>query len=296
MCNKTLSKKYYVGICNTLKVYIIAKICCLLFQKSYLKMQIGIKNGLFSVLGISGVDYSWYVEMYIGLFLLIPFLNILYRGIDSQKKKIVFIITLLICTTVPTIFNIFDWNTIGFWRQPSISTEYQMLFPDWWLNIYPLTYYFIGAYLREYDLKISIRRNLLLLVFGVVLFSTFNYYRSYNGTFEWGIYNDWGGFENVIDSVLLFVVLLHIKTEKIPMGIKSMIVKISELSFGVYLLSYIADQIIYPRFNSYVPIMTNRLEWYFVIVPLVFVISIAMSQIVNVVCNGIEKLIVRKNK
>ena len=48
----------------------------------------------------------------------------------------------------------------------------------------PLTYYFIGAYISEYDIKIRKRNNFILLVVSLFLFGVFNYMRSYQNTYE----------------------------------------------------------------------------------------------------------------
>ena len=36
------------------------------------------------------------------------------------------------------------------------------LIPDWWIGIYPLTYYFIGCYLKEYKVTIIVAVPVLL--------------------------------------------------------------------------------------------------------------------------------------
>ena len=61
--------------------------------------------------------------MYIGLFLLIPFLNAMWRGLKGQKQKILLIATLLALTTLPSLFNIYDWHTPEFWQLPSSASS-----------------------------------------------------------------------------------------------------------------------------------------------------------------------------
>ena len=75
MNRKELNAKYYHGIIHTLQIYILSTVLCILFERFYLKENISIKYAIFSILD-GDIGYSWYVEMYIGLFLLIPFLNI----------------------------------------------------------------------------------------------------------------------------------------------------------------------------------------------------------------------------
>lgn len=267
MCNKELSKKYYKGIWKTIETYILASGCIWAFHKFYLGQNIGIKDGIYSTLQITPNGYSWYVEMYIGLYLFIPFLNVLYKGLKSQKEKILLIAILLGCTTLPTVFNIWGHDMI----------------PDWWKLSFPILYYFIGSFIREYNPKIEITKNILILLVSFLLFGSFSFYRSHGGIFEWGLYNDWRGIQNVVNSVLVFLLLLQIKTEKIPEIVKKGIVKISELSFGMYLVSYIFDSIVYAKLNSFIPEMVMRMGWIVVTVPIVIVCSALLSQLFSLI-------------
>ena len=37
---------------------------------------------------------------------------------------------------------------------PNTSTEYQRILPQWWRTLYPITYYFVGAYIGEFRPKL----------------------------------------------------------------------------------------------------------------------------------------------
>lgn len=288
MGNKSLNKGYYKGIKRTLEIYCLSAIVYMIFEKFILKNDISLKRGIVSIFG-NYIGYSWYVEMYIGLFLLIPFLNVLYHGLESQKKKEILIATLFVCCTLPNALNIFDWFNLDFWIRPNAFNDYILLLPDWWIDLYPLMYYFIGMYIKEYDFKISLYKNFILWVVVLIGFGTFNFYRSFGGVFESAEYNSWGGFENVISTVLLFLFMLHIDFSKVHTKVRWVIVKISELAFGAYLLSVIVDSVVYPRLNSYVAVMPKRLEWYWAVIPIVFCLSLVLSQIVNWLCDIAEK-------
>lgn len=287
MCNKKLDRKYYKGIIRTLEVYCVASILIIFFQRYYLKEEQEIRKGLLSIFGVNNHDYSWYVEMYIGLFLLVPFLNILWHQLTEKEKKIL-ILTLLILTVIPSLLNIYDIFNYKFWVMPSSSSNYDFIFPDYWVEIYPLLYYFLGVYIREHEIKISFGKNLAMLICNIFLFGSFNYYRSKGIAFEWGGYNSFSGFESVIISILLFVLILNIDTKKYSASSKFIFYKVSQLSFGIYLVSYVVDQFVYARFNSAVPIMKERLFWYFIIVPVVFFVSAVISQIINWMCDLLE--------
>lgn len=78
MTSKKLSKQYYAGLWKTYVIYILASIFCIIFKNAILKSHINIYQGILLILAFQGDDYSWYIEMYIGLFLMIPFLNLIY--------------------------------------------------------------------------------------------------------------------------------------------------------------------------------------------------------------------------
>jgi surface polysaccharide O-acyltransferase-like enzyme len=87
MNNHLLSKKYYKGIMKIITIYLTASIICLLFTKYYLYIPISIKNSILSVLSFSAAPYSWYIEMYLGFFLLIPFINKIWINLKDMKEK-----------------------------------------------------------------------------------------------------------------------------------------------------------------------------------------------------------------
>ena len=77
MSRKTWSRGYYRGITKTLGIYVLASIACILYKILVVGSEIPFDRAFFSVLNYSGANYAWYIEMYIGLFLLSPLLNIL---------------------------------------------------------------------------------------------------------------------------------------------------------------------------------------------------------------------------
>ena len=143
MCNKTLKKGYYSGIRKTIIVYILVAIACIIYKScngSYTLTTLYIF--LLGIFDFSGANYSWYIEMYIGLFLIIPFLNIIYKNLDSRKaKKIFLLITLIAITILPSLFNVFKFDSYEWWANPAVDTDTQKLMPSWWLafTLSPIT-------------------------------------------------------------------------------------------------------------------------------------------------------------
>lgn len=290
MSHKTLSRKYYSGISKTLIIFVLATLACMIFKAIHDNESFTLKSFILGTLDFTGANYSWYIEMYIGLFLLIPFLNLAYNKLKNKRQKQVLVLTLVFLTIIPTVFNIFNFDNPAWWSDPKTSDTFAKLIPSWWMGIYPITYYFTGCYIREYGIKLKTSSTLVLFLLAIVLFGTFNYYRSYGTTFKSGSYVFWYGIEPYVLSVLLFVLLSRIKTDNMNEKVKFVLWKVSDLALGIYLISYIFDMLVYPVLNAKINPMTDRLPFYFVAVPIVFVCSMLASAIMNIAAKYIQIL------
>lgn len=311
MSKKTLSRSYYKGIRKTLIIFVLATIACMIFKSVHRvpeareafynfnleAMFSAIKNSgeytwdkfLLKTFDFTGADYSWYIEMYIGLFLIAPFLNLAYNKLKNQRQKQVLVFTFIFLTTIPSVFNIFNFETATWWTTPTESDSFQKFIPSFWMGIYPITYYFTGAYLREYGMKLRTRSVAGLFAASLFLFTCFNWFRSYGGGFKTGTYNYWYGFTPFVLSVLLFVMLSRIKSENWNLKVKYALCQVSDAALGIYLLSFIFDSLIYEVLCTNVPVMVDRLPYYFITVPLCFVLSALLSFLLNL----LEKVIVK---
>lgn len=288
MSHKTLSRKYYSGISKTLIVFVLATLACMIFKTVHDNEPFSLKSFILGTLDFTGANYSWYIEMYIGLFLLVPFLNLAYNKLKNKRQKQVLVLTLVFLTIIPTLFNIFNFDNPAWWSDPKSSDTFAKLVPSWWMGFYPIAYYFTGCYIREYGIRLKTRSMLVLFLLAILIFGTFNFYRSYGTTFKSGIYVYWYGFEPYILSVLLFVLLSRIKTDNMNEKVKFVLWKVSDLALGIYLISYIFDMLVYPVLNEKITTMTDRLPFYFVTVPIVFICSMLASAVLNIAAKHIQ--------
>ena len=311
MSRKELKKGYYKGIRKTVIVFILATFACMIFKsvheipaakEAFYSFNYGAMfeaisqsgkynfiNYLFSILDFTGANYSWYIEMYIGMFLIAPFLNLAYNKLGSKKHKQILVVTMVCLTILPTMLNIFNFQSAQWWVTPTSSDEFQKLVPAYWMGLYPLTYYFVGAYLREYGLRLKTGAAAALFA-GTLLASTvFNWFRSYGGGFKTGIYGFWYGFYPFVLSVLLFLLISRIKTENWKPSVKLALWRVSDLALGIYLCSFIFDSLIYYNLNLTVPVMVDRIPYYLLTVPASFLCSALLSFVIDV----LAKLIIR---
>ena len=132
MCQKTLSKKYYSGIVKTLIVYVLAAIACIIFESVKLDATFTFKTALIAILDFTGAEYAWYIEMYIGLFLIAPFLNLAYNNLKNQRQKQILVFTFVALTILPSLFNIYNFESPIWWVNPSSSAEFSVIYNNWW--------------------------------------------------------------------------------------------------------------------------------------------------------------------
>lgn len=273
---KKLSKEYYKGIIKVLITYLMIAIVYALFKKFYMHQEMSLFIFLQNVFGYMGTDYAWYLEMYLGLFLLIPFLNMVIEN-ENQKQFHVLLYTLVILVGIPSIVNI---------------TRYK-IFPAWWTSIYPILYYYLGAYLSRYELKVSGKKCFLLLVLLVLVDGIFNCYRSYGTTFVWGTWNDWQSLSVMMVSLLIFYLMLKIKIQSENKRVIYFFKLISDSCFGAYLISCLFDKIVYQKLIEMIPNVKDRFFYAPVVVLIVFGASLVTSIGIELVCRGVTKLIKR---
>lgn len=136
-------------------------------------------------------NYAWYVEMYIGLFLLSPFLNLLLERLSTRRQYLWLLGTLLFLTALPSL--------------TSIS-----LAPDYWTGLYPLTYYVLGAGVRRFRPKIPAWVSLCLAgltAMGLGAVSVLSTDKGFSTVFTQG----YGGFWTTLVTLFVFLGLIQIR-------------------------------------------------------------------------------------
>ena len=279
MHKKELNKKYYHGLIKILLVYVITMVFNYTFYHYYLEQELSLKILIMNILRF--IDSAWYINLYIGLFLIIPFLNRLFNSLNDKEQKYL-IITFLCLTALPSVINIFDFNNIiAFIKNPSISYNYTQIIPNWYVGFYPLTYYFLGAYLSENKTKQSKLKIFGLWLLVIMISSLFNIYRYRGNLFLFESLTDWASMQNVLCSSLIFLFCKNINLHNIPNLMINILKKLSDLEYAAYLVSPVAETVIYGYFKKDVFQFTDRLYYYPIIVLLILISSLILSFFIN---------------
>lgn len=280
--SRDTSVRYYIKLLRVLFVYAAASFFCAGYKVFFRNADLNLTGIVAGIFDFTAAPYSWYIEMYIGLFLLTPFLNVLYDGLETKGRKQALLLTFLILTAGPSVFNAFPLDSPGWWLEPRKYTDHMLLVPDWWKQLYPITYFFLGRYLREYPLTWKPGKQFLLTAAVFGLCGMYNVYRSWGGTFVEGPWQDYGSILIIAQTVMIFSPLSAFRYDKMPAAVAKLISKISELSLGAYLCSWMFDQMVYPRLNASGLSLTEKWLWSPVIVAAVLAGSLVVAWLIDV--------------
>lgn len=275
MNHKKLSAKYYTGISKVFILYGLSCIAIWIFRTIEYQDTFTL-DALFKSF-ISYEGYAWYIGMYFGLYALIPFINLMYHGLDSKQQKRILLLVLLIFTALPTITNKFGVNLI----------------PTNWENLYPITYYLMGAYLSEYADDIKLSPGLLFILYILVVFSGGMFVNRFvNGKMYYAIslFVGWNNVLNISSTFLLFLTILKCDFSKMPKIIAKFFEILSTVSLQMYLVSYIFDQKVYPVFNARYPVYDDRFIRFPLPIIVVFIGSFIVALMIQFIYNQLRKL------
>lgn len=90
---------------RVLLAYLVFSIITILFRKYYTGEEITWLQWGMKILDYSAIPYAWYIEMWIGLALLVPFLNYMYKAIPSKNQKLLLLGILFVMTSLPDLCN-----------------------------------------------------------------------------------------------------------------------------------------------------------------------------------------------
>ncbi len=227
--------------------------------------------------------YSWYVEMYIGLFLLIPFLNMIWNNLTSFRQEIILVSIMLFISVLPTIINAYDFGSDNPWS--AASKDYLKIIPNYWTVLYPFAIYFTGAFLKKNKDKFKLQTldYSLFLVIAVCLFSIYNISRNIGIKPTNFIWVGRGGFGQLVIACLILLLVESINMSRTPTGVSKFLGKISDLTFSAYLITYYVDKTLYPILNKQVIGYPQRLPFLPLMVLAVAVISLVLSFVIELI-------------
>ena len=271
-CHKTLSKRYYRSIVPILIGYFLY--CAIAFPIYHFLLNDPQTFGGWLDRMVTFGNYAWYLEMYIGLFMIAPFLNLAINGLKTKAQLLWLNVTMISVTILYTV------STLN-------------VLPDYWGAMYPITCYVVGATIRKLDLKL----HPLLGIGGSLLSALFLGLLTIFTTEDREVFNDgytvgYGGIYVVIMMAFLVIGLHHVKLGRRTSKV------LAFFSGGVlegYMLSRLWDVWVYYKF----PQWRNPEHWLLLFVAVtipIFLTSLIAGKGVHTVSGLLTKLILPKGK
>ncbi|MBQ8216956.1 MAG: acyltransferase family protein, partial [Oscillospiraceae bacterium] len=234
-CAQQYRKGYYRSLLPLLCSYIFVSLLCGLFIMAFEERQLALSDWVKGITGFEFAEYGWYVNMYIGLFLLSPLVNKLWNALESREnhqKLIALVFAVAVLSS-------------------SVNGIYPLL-PDFWNCLWPFAYYLSGCYIKSYRPKLAFLRGLGLILACAGAITALNIATGGVESFNKGYMPDYDEFPCVLLSLLIFCTFYHLdcKSEKAASLFRSLAPHV----FTMILVSIIFNTLFFPqRYMLYGP-------------------------------------------
>ena len=171
------------------------------------------------------------------LLFLCSFLNVMYHQLENIQNKKILIGTFIAFTSLPSLTNLFIPNLI----------------PRNFESIYPITYYFIGAFLSEYAHRIKWKASRLFWLYGIIVLlgGTFvNICVTGRMYYEALVFINYENILAVVSSIGLFLAILKWDFSRLPKPVCSIVETVSTASLQIFAVSHIFDTLVYKELNA----------------------------------------------
>lgn len=222
---KPFTRDYYKGLIPILTGYALTCLITYPIRHFALGEKLSILEWIGNFLTFS--NYAWYLEMYIGLILFSPVINLALNQI--REDKLLGLVGIMVTLSA----------------LPSITAI--NLIPDAWTSLYPVTFYVIGAAIRRLQPKVKLWQGLGATAL-VVMFLGLVSLISTDQAFSEGFTQGNGGFWNTLVATLVFLTFYRVR---IPGKLEPLLAQMSQGVLEGYLLSLVLDRSLYGAFPQW---------------------------------------------
>lgn len=252
---KPLNAAYYRSLLPILMGYFLTCVFSFPIRHFLLDEKLSILEWINKMITFG--NYGWYVEMYIGLFLLAPIINLALEGLTTRRQLCWLAGTMVVVTALPSITAL-------------------DLIPDYWTALYPITYYVLGAVIRRLQLRLKPWAGVCGAL-AVAAFLGLATLLTTDETVTKGFGQGYGGFWITLIVVLLFLGLYHV-----PLGprLSRILAWASGGVFEGYILSRLFDVWVYAQFPQWHHPEKYWIGYLCITLP-IFLVSIVLGKAVH---------------
>ena len=143
-------------------------------------------------------------------------------------------------------------------------------------------------YIKEYGKEFKIKKQLLLFIAALLIGTAVYYLLPTGKQYAEKIYHVNIYVYLTTTSLFLIIYNLKIVEEKLNERVLKLIRYISNNTLVIYLLASITDMIVYARLKEIFPDVTTRLRYAIPTSILIFVVTLVMSYIYNLILKGLK--------
>ena len=150
-------------------------------------------------------------------------------------------------------------------------------------------------YIKEYGKEFKIKKQLLLFIAALLIGTAVYYLLPTGKQYAEKIYHVNIYVYLTTTSLFLIIYNLIIVEEKLNKKVLKLIRYISNNTLVIYLLASITDMMVYARLKEIFPDVTTRLRYAIPASILIFVVTLVMSYIYNIILKGLKNAITGRN-
>lgn len=251
------SPKYYRGLLTVLVGYVLT--CIISYPIRHFLLGDTATLGTWLERFVSFSNYAWYIEMYIGLILISPVINLALQQLTKPKELLWLLATMLLLTALPTFYPL-------------------SFLPDYWTSLYPVTYYVIGAVIRRLQPAISSVTALFCAALCAATTGLLTFISARGTTFSEGFsQGGYGGFLTTVTVTFLFLGIYRIR---LGPRLSRLFAWMAGGVLEGYILSRLLDVWVYDQVAFWHTPKKYYLIFFFVTIP-VFLVSVTAGRYVH---------------
>ena len=260
--NKKPTLDYYLKIIRILIEYTIIGIVFTIIGWCCFDSQASIWDVLGSIALFKYPGYSWYINMYIGLFMFAPFFNMLYGALEG-KNKWIFMVCLVVLFSCPQV-------------------------SSYWGSAYPIMYYFIGLFLR--DKQYDCNKWILL---GVVVVGCFwQMLMCVVPLYGVESHNNIGCLILSVAIFMLFYKSSISESAKGKMRAAKVLRTVANASMGTFLISEVFETCTEIYFEQLgLTTFSEKLPYLTYLTPIKFIFSVVIGIAISILATGLYRLV-----
>lgn len=268
MSHKKFTFKFYNTLLKLAGYFLILNIVYIIGVFCMNPSKFDLFHSIKSMLSYTNIPMIWICEILVSLFLIVPLLNNCWNNSNSKKEKFNFLMIFFAICILPTITN-----------------AYIQILPEYFVVMYPLLFYFIGAWIRDYELMDKIKNHsILIIVITIIIAYIENINFQYGSVFLEKVYNGYGSWSSLFISLAILGIISRVNLNK---SLNKVCELISKNGPAIFIFSYLAMQIIV-KFIKISSTLIGVLE--------LVVLSILIALIPAIIVNKILKKILVENK